>query len=42
MNRRFGLAAISTLGVLGIAAAEDITFTPLSMRQGNTENRTGM
>src|SRR5271166_1126753 len=31
---------LATLGAS--AAAAEITFTPLSMNQGNTENRTGM
>jgi lysophospholipase L1-like esterase len=42
MPRLFTLAAVSTLLVVGTAAAEGVTFTPLAMPQGNTENRTGM
>jgi lysophospholipase L1-like esterase len=31
-----------TLSALPAAATDEITFTPLAMNQGNTENRTGM
>ena len=43
MNRSFGLIAIPLLtALLAPALAVDITFTPLTMPQGDTENRTGM
>lgn len=34
--------ALLTLSCLPAIAADEITFTPLAMNQGNTENRTGM
>ena len=36
------VALLTALAVFGHALAEEATFTPLSMPQGNTENRTGM
>src|SRR5947208_17131992 len=42
MNGRFGLATVVVFLVVGAAAASDVTFTPLAMPQGDSENRTGM
>lgn len=42
MGSRFGMALIVTAAGLGLASAAEITFKPLDMPQGNTENRTGM
>ncbi len=39
---RFSFVLVSTLVISGSASAAEITFTPLDMAQGNTENRTGM
>src|SRR5579859_5398140 len=40
--RDFAVLALLTLACLPVLAADEITFTPLDMNQGNTENRTGM
>lgn len=42
MNLRFSFVLVFALVTGGSAPAADITFTPLDMPQGNTENRTGM
>jgi lysophospholipase L1-like esterase len=43
MKTRFILTTLlSALAVIGSVTAADVTFTPLDMPQGNTENRTGM
>src|ERR1700722_10514472 len=40
--RTYFIALLAALVVFGHALAEEATFTPLSMPQGNTEDRTGM
>lgn len=42
MRRTHLLAGIAALLAARLVTAADITFTPLDMPQGNTENRTGM
>lgn len=42
MNIRFGLAGAFILLVVSAASTADVAFTPLSMPQGNSEDRTGM
>jgi hypothetical protein len=36
------VGAFTPLVICGPAMADEVSFTPLAMRQGNTENRTGM
>lgn len=42
MKQQFRLSTAMALLAFGVASAGEVTFTPLSMPQGDTENRTGM